>query len=134
MSQDLIKTVQELYAAFGRGDLNAVLEGLAEDVDWGLDSTTKNVPWYGIHKGRAATAKGFFQPLGEGTEFHVFEPHGFMTQGNTVFNLLRYEATVKRTGKKVSMLAGQYWTFKNGKVSLWRGFEDTAKLAEALKG
>jgi ketosteroid isomerase-like protein len=34
MSATNIAFVQSLYAAFGRGDIKAVIAGLAPDVDW----------------------------------------------------------------------------------------------------
>jgi ketosteroid isomerase-like protein len=37
MARDNIATVQEIYAAFGRGDIPAILDRLAEDIDWEPD-------------------------------------------------------------------------------------------------
>ena len=133
MSQDLIAKVQELYAAFGRGDIPAVLEGMTDDVDWGIESVVQEVPWYGLLKGRTSTLK-FFQGLGEGADFHVFNPHSFVTAGDQVFNLLQYEATMKRSGKRVATTSMQHWTFRNGKVAQWRSYEDTARIRDAYKG
>ena len=30
-------TVLDMYAAFGRGDMDALFAGIADEVDWGLD-------------------------------------------------------------------------------------------------
>jgi uncharacterized protein len=42
-----IATVQEIYAAFGRGDVPAILDRLAEDVAWETTGTSvhEDVPW-----------------------------------------------------------------------------------------
>ena len=40
--------------------------------------------------------------------------------------------TVKATGKRVSNESPQHWTFGNGKLVRWRGYEDTAKTLAAF--
>jgi ketosteroid isomerase-like protein len=134
MSQELISKVQGLYAAFGRGDMDAIYEALAEDVSWGVDATAAlDVPWYGVMNGKANT-KRFFAGLAEGAEFTAFNPKDFVAVGDHVFNHLQYEATVKKTGKKVAQTSLQHWTFKNGKIVRWRGYEDTALVRDAFRG
>src|SRR5262249_59126852 len=77
MSQELISKVQSLYAAFGRGDVDAIFDALSEDVSWGVDSTAAvDVPWYGVLNGKA-NAKKFFAALGEEAEFSAFTPKDF---------------------------------------------------------
>lgn len=34
MNQKNVQIVQQIYASFGRGDIPAVLNGLADDIDW----------------------------------------------------------------------------------------------------
>ena len=38
MSDPKIETIEELYAAFGRGDVDAILEELTDDVDWASEA------------------------------------------------------------------------------------------------
>jgi ketosteroid isomerase-like protein len=133
MSNDLIAKVQHLYASFGRGDLPAILEALADDVSWGIDSSAAaEVPWYGVLNGKGNATK-FFTALGEHAEFSRFNPKDFVAVGDHVFNHLEYEATIKKTGKKVSQTSLQHWTFKNGRVVRWRGYEDTALVRDAVR-
>jgi uncharacterized protein len=133
MSQELIAKVQHMYASFGRGDLQAIFDGLAEDVSWGVDSAAGEVPWYGVLNGKANTKK-FFAALAEGADFTAFTPKDFVSVGDHVFNHLHYEVVVKKTGKRVSLTSLQHWTFKDGKVARWRGYEDTARIRDALRG
>jgi ketosteroid isomerase-like protein len=133
MSQELISKVQNMYASFGRGDLQAILDGLADDVSWGVDSVaTADVPWYGVLNGKDNT-KRFFAALAEEADFKAFTPKDFVAVGDHVFNHLQYEAVIKKTGKKVALTSLQHWTFKNGKVVRWRGYEDTATLRDAVR-
>ena len=52
MSDPKIAALQRTYAAFGRGDVDAVLAELADDIDWVSVSEEKNpvVPWYGRYR------------------------------------------------------------------------------------
>jgi uncharacterized protein len=63
--------VEELYAAFGRRDMAALIALLAEDVIWDLPGS---VPHYsGTYKGQSRVA-GFFQELDANVELEAFEP------------------------------------------------------------
>src|SRR4051812_11569054 len=52
--------VERMYAAFGRGDIPAVIAGLAGDVDWSSPAT---LPQGGTFSGSAGALK-FFEGLG----------------------------------------------------------------------
>lgn len=60
-----VETMQRIYEAFGRGDVPAILERLAEDVQWepwptGNIAQDRDVPHMRARNGREAAA-GFFQ-------------------------------------------------------------------------
>jgi uncharacterized protein len=76
-----IETVQEMYAAFGRGDVPAILEHLADDVRWdhwpdGSGAQRRGVPWLAARTGRDEVA-GFFESL-SALEIHGFAPRAFL--------------------------------------------------------
>jgi ketosteroid isomerase-like protein len=111
-----IATVQNLYAAFGRQDVPAILEHLAEDVGWDLDA-----PGYGLAMLEPGTGKAhaarFFEAL-SAAEFLRFEPQNFLEGGNQVAVPLAITIRVKATGKVVEMLEVHLFTFgEDGKVS-----------------
>ena len=75
MSDPKVQAVQRMYQAFGRGDVEAVLAELAEDVEWISVSETPHplVPWYGRYAGTAEVPR-FFKEIGSNvdvTEFSV---------------------------------------------------------------
>ena len=49
--QDNIKVVQEAYASFGRGDIEALLGSLDENVEWVLPGEGL-IPQAGTYRGR----------------------------------------------------------------------------------
>jgi ketosteroid isomerase-like protein len=120
-----LATVQGIYAAFGRRDVPAILEFLAEDVVWeyGLNST--DVPWLQPRRGRAEVVK-FFEALGA-IDFARLEASAFFEAGSTVVVLLQLEATVKATGRQVVEEDEVHiWHFDAaGRVSRFRHRVDT---------
>ncbi|MCW5610812.1 MAG: nuclear transport factor 2 family protein [Rubrivivax sp.] len=95
-----IETVRHIYAAFGRGDVPAILACLADDVAWEYGQPPHPAPWLQQRRGRAAVP-GFFDALLSNVEFHRFEPKRQLADGLLVVGLVDFEATVRKTGRKV---------------------------------
>ena len=57
-----IKTIRMVYEAFGRGDVGAISDVVADDVDWATEASGTGAPWYGPHRGRDGVA-AFFREL-----------------------------------------------------------------------
>ena len=95
------KSVEEMYGAFGRGDIPFILNRLAENVEWeyAYRITPSPVPWPQPREGRQGVAK-FFESLGA-VEFHKFMPKVLLAEANIVAGLLDLEVTVKATGKRI---------------------------------
>jgi ketosteroid isomerase-like protein len=124
-AEENVQTAKEGYAAFGRGDVPAILELLTDDIEWIEPGPADVLPAAGTYRGKEEVA-GFFATLGETTEFHKFEPHEFIAQGDHLVVLIHFESTVKRTGRKVTGHEAQVWTFKGGKLARFEAFSDTA--------
>ena len=94
-----VQTVQDIYSAFGRGDVPAILNHLADDVVWEYDKAESKIPWLMQRIGRAEVPK-FFHALGS-VDFQKFEPKTMMEDGNIVVALIDVTFTVKETGISV---------------------------------
>ncbi|MDG4553109.1 MAG: nuclear transport factor 2 family protein [Candidatus Competibacter sp.] len=94
-----IQTVQNIYAAFGRGDIPAILECLEENVIWEYDKVDSEIPWLEPRQGRTEVAK-FFEAL-LAVEFQTFQPKHLLESGNIVVSLNDVAFVVKATGKTV---------------------------------
>ena len=130
--QDNVQRVKAIYAAFGRGDVSAILNALAEDVEWHHVGAPE-VPYGKTRRGREQVAP-FFAELSEGFELQQFEVREYIAQGETVVALGTWGARVKRTGAIFTSEWAMVWKFSQGKVTYYRGFEDTAAVAAACRG
>src|SRR5258706_6040223 len=128
-----IETAQQIYAAYGRGDMKFILDQMDEDVTWGIESVAEGeVAPYAVRRGKTSVEK-FFAAWAATADFHKFDAQDFVATGDHVFNHLQYDLTVKATGKAVENVSLQHWTFKNGKVIRWRGYEDTAATRDGFR-
>src|SRR6185503_3318229 len=132
-----IQLIQKIYAAFGRGDVPAILEVLSDDVKWGVYSRSKassNMPWHMALQGRSNVPK-FFVALAENAEFTRFEPHAFVASEEHVYCTVSWDVTYKPNGKKMTHPHPMHrFTLKNGRVTEWVGTEDTAATLELVTG
>jgi steroid delta-isomerase-like uncharacterized protein len=126
------QTVKAIYAAFPRGDVKFILDQCADDVSWGIDSAATEVKPYGVRHGRDGVAS-FFAAWGETADFHSFEASEYVSTGDHVFCVLRYELTVKANGNRLACKgSAQHWQFRDGKLVSWRGYEDSATTRDAF--
>ncbi len=130
------ETVQGVYAAFGRGDLPAILECLADDVVWDNSGVaSRECPWNGEFNGKA-NVPGFFAAVGENLDFEVgtFEPRTFVESGNTVAVVLRLESQLRTNGRRLENDSVHVWTFDDsGLISRYQHFNDTAQELAAWR-
>jgi hypothetical protein len=73
-----IETARQTYEAFGRGDVQAVLDRVTDDVDWSTDAAIESAPWYGPRHGKDGVA-AFFEAIGKTGPVLEFNPLGMLT-------------------------------------------------------
>ena len=130
-SDPKVAAIERLYAAYGRGDLDAVLADIAEDVDWAAEATGNSVPWYGSHRRKADVPK-FFAAIGENVDVTEFSVVGMTSNATDVVATIHWGYTVKRTGKLASMYMQHWWRFADGRIVFFRGSEDSAQSVAAF--
>ena len=133
MSQANIATVQSLYAAFGRGEIETVIEGCLPDVTWTSGGRKEDYPPFGARRGKDAV-RDFFRSVAEVQDFTEFSPREFYADRDKVFVLGRYAMAVKKSGQHVRSDWVHVFTFRGGKISEFREFTDTAAFAAAYRG
>ena len=134
MSADAnIKVISEVYQAFGRGDVAAILDAVTDDVDWAAEAASSAAPWYGVRHGKDAVA-AFFSDFGSAMDVEEFTPVSFAASDTDVLTVVRFRARSRRTGKPADMNLHHYFKFRDGKVAYYRGTEDTAQTEAVLQG
>jgi uncharacterized protein len=118
---------KQAYSAFASGNIPALLEMLAQDVEWRfLASPETGTPYGGTFKGRQQVA-GFFEKLAQTTEILEFEPREFLEGSNHVTTVGRSKGRARPDGK----VHDTEWVHvcvldSESKISRWLGTEDTA--------
>jgi hypothetical protein len=127
-------TVREMYEAFGRGDIPAILAKLDENVEWEYGAAPHGVPWLEPRRGRNGAGK-FFESLAA-LEFHNFAPKAILEGEKVVVALVDLTFTVKKNGKKVvEQDEAHVWRFNDvGKVVSFRHCADTNQHVQAFRG
>ena len=126
-----LPTIKEIYEAFGRGDVPAILSKLAPDVDWEQwdDNFAQraDVPYLRHKKGPAAVVE-FFQEVGK-LGIREFKVLSVMEGPNRVAAEIEIETAAFRD-EEIHL-----WNFNDeGQVTRFRHYIDTAKhIAAAQK-
>ncbi|HEX3101166.1 MAG TPA: nuclear transport factor 2 family protein [Pyrinomonadaceae bacterium] len=131
MSEEQNKqTVEELYAAFGRGDIDSIVAKCTKDVEW-ITHLDPIVPWSGDHSGKDFVP-AFFGAIFGSVEVTAFEPEDWIVDGNTVVNTGRFACHVRSTGKNADTRWVFIWKFTDdGMISRYEQFHDE-NIAEAF--
>ena len=130
------KTVGEIYQAFGRGDIESILEHLAEDVVWdhfehGNSGQDAGLPYLEERSGKGEVG-GFFAALNETLEFEDFSPVDLLRSDDRVIGVIDETVVNRRTGKRFTDRAVHIWSFDaEGRVTGFEHVIDTAKHIEA---
>lgn len=134
MSIDNVRTIQGIYDAFARQDLERLLESVAEATRWDFNGGSEEVPWHAPVTSRKELP-AFFAALAEHVDFEAFEPRELMPSGPHVIVDVRMRYRVKSTGRRVEQQQLQWWTLDGDRrVSRLRHFEDTAQVRDAVRG
>ena len=123
-------TVQQLYGAFGAGDLPAFVALLAPDVRWRFIGAP-GLPYTGEVKGPEAVQK-WLDAVMQTDEIQAFEPREFFA-GERHVTVIGWEKTVARsTGRPFEADWLHVFEVDGGRVQRFLGMYDTAAAAEAF--
>lgn len=125
-----IKTIQDIYAAFGKGEVATIVNQLTDDVRW-VTHLEAIVPWAGDYSGKGRVPK-FFEAIFNSVDTEAFVPAEFFAQDDTVVSVGEYGCKVRATGKRSRTRWVFIWKFRGDKVSSYEQFHDPA-LAAAFR-
>lgn len=124
---DIVKGV---YAAFGKGDVPAVLGAFDPGITW---NEAENFLYAdgNPYAGPQAVAEGVFQRIVSDVEGFAVAPEHFIDGGDTILVEGRYRGTMKSTRTRVDAQFAHVWRMRDGKVIRFQQYTDTKQWATA---
>ena len=124
------KLVRDAYSAFGRGDVQGILDRLDDGIVWkGVYGAGVHVPTSGERRGKAQVGE-FFKQVAQNVNFSRFEPKEFIATGDKVVALGHYTATTPMKKSFDSDFA-MVFTLRNGLVTRFQEFCNSAAINAA---
>ena len=130
-SRTPLATIQSVYEAFGRGDIEGILSHLHPEVDWGTQVDAPGaelVPMFRNGTGHAA-ALHYFGGVAA-LQFHAFVPTRFLTDGDLVYVDLDLDLEHTATGKRARIGEVHRFVVRDGLIVEYRNYLDTATMIE----
>lgn len=130
-----LQTVQQIYAAFARGDIPAIVELLDDNIQWETwernSAQAADVPWLRAGTGKTAALQ-FFDEIGRWT-FEDFQVLGLMASDSQVAAEAVVDAVLP-SGQRLRDEEMHLWNVNAaGKVTRFRHYADTAKHIAAAR-
>lgn len=124
--------VKGAYEAFGRGDVPAVLDAMDPSIEWREAEGNPYMPTGEAWIGPDAVLNNLFMKLGSDWDAFTVHPKTFHEAGDSVIVEARYTGTHKETGKSLDAQVCHIWAVKDGKLTRFQQYVDTAKLQDAM--
>jgi uncharacterized protein len=130
VSEEDVKSLQRIYAAMSRWDLEELVRDLAHDIEWSLPDT---VPWGGTRHGHDGI-RSFATVFRDHVDGSWADPDQFLDAGDRVVVLGRLQGSAKATGAPFEVQFAHVWTLTDGVASRCRSYFDSAPVMAALGG
>jgi ketosteroid isomerase-like protein len=123
------KLIQDMFAELSKGNANAFLANMADDVRFTLTGTTK---YSGVFNGKQELINKLLAPLTAQLEGGIaLTPDNFIAEGDYVAMQARGKATTK-SGKSYNNTYCQVFRIVNGKVQEVTEYLDTELVTSAF--
>ena len=122
--------IRNLYEAFAKGDMPAVLSAFAEDISW---TEAEGFPYAGTYIGADAILAGVFARIGAEWDGWSAIPREYVEEGDTVITLGEYRGTFKATGKSMRAPMVHVWKLEGGRIKSFVQHTDTLLVREAME-
>jgi uncharacterized protein len=127
-----VQLMQDLYDAFGRADIPTVLGAMDPDIEWREAEGNPYQPDGKAWHGPDAILNNLFIKLGTDFDGFTVHPVEFYDAGPVVVVEARYTGTAKQTGKSLDAQVCHVWKIRDGKVTSFQQYVDTAHLQDVM--
>jgi ketosteroid isomerase-like protein len=128
-----VQVVRDLYEAFGRGDVAAVLGVMEPHVEW---NEAEGHPYQQVDGqpfvGPDAIMQNVFERLRTEWDAFTVHPRDFCDAGDTVVVEGRCTGTFKATGTTLDAQYCHVFKISNGKLASFQQFIDTAQIQAVM--
>ena len=129
--QQNLDAVRNIYAAFGRADLDGILALLDPEVSWRTPGSP-GLPTGGLRRG-VSGVREFFGLLLSTFDIQDFRPADFLSQGDKVVVLGTSREGPKGTGRLVDFRWVHVFTFRGGRIVEFEEPADVTALVEEFR-
>ncbi len=135
-ASETLETVNRWFDALNRGDVNAAIQCMAEDVRWEniekVDGVSDVIPWLGGFRGRSGVAEAF--RLRDGVvEVQEFKLTDLVVQDDKAVGVVHERTRVNATGKFFEIDFVSWYEVHNGQIVRFRAFTDSAPIVAAMR-
>ena len=128
-----VALLKNVYEEFGRGNIPAVLGAMSPDIKWHSAEGNPYMPSGAAWVGPDAILNNLFMKIGNDWDGFTVHTKIFHDAGQSVIVEVRYTGTVKATGKSVDAQACHIWDVRDGKVTKFQQYLDTAQVQDAFR-
>jgi ketosteroid isomerase-like protein len=125
-----VNIVKKVYRAFSEANFEALSECLADDVKWFAIGPPELISTAGTRYGRKEVEQ-YFLLLEANGELQNFKPEEFIADNDTVVAIGVMRNQVRSTGSVITSLWAHVFRIRQGKISDFRSFHDTAAVIAA---
>ena len=127
-----VEFVKDLFAAFGRGDIDHFIDAHAADaVTESPVSRTSTLPWAGVRRGRRELVE-HFETIVAHVRPEPFQDLTFTASGDRVVAEGSNAGTVVATGERYVHDWIMVFTIQDGRVARFRHFYDPGDIEAAM--
>ena len=133
MSTILRSRINDLYAAYGRGHTDFVLNGIDDDVDLVSYAPTDIFPYLGHQRGKAAFNEVMRAAHAE-FEFLTYKPLFLVVEGDDASAMISVRLRQRSTSRVIRLFVAHFLRFRQGRIYEIREFMDTFDAVEQVLG
>jgi uncharacterized protein len=128
MAQDNVDVVQGVWDAFGRGDIDAVLDAVSPAAE---TRVPESLPWGGTYTGQDGF-RDFLAKLDESFDQFTANPQKVLGADDNHVVVLAMTKGRLRGGATIEGTSIWIYQLRDGKIADAESFGDTARVLEAL--
>ncbi len=123
------QVVQRFYEAIGLGQVDVLATLFAAEIEW---TEAERFPYYGgTWKTFGEVVTRLLEPAQRDWIAFSAQPERFVAEDEHVVSFGTYRGTNRATGRELSAPFAHLWTVRDGKITGFLQYTDTAKVLEA---